>query len=485
VEALEQIVRDAMVRQRRALKALEEQYALTQRDKLRSIVARNEDTEFGVDHRFGDCGSVGDFQRLVPPSRADDYADAWQRMVQGEENVLCADPVQAFGLTSGTCGAAKLIPVTKALLRGCKRAIRYSIASYIVRTADYGIMRRYALQVAAATEVRRTDLGVPVGYITGLMGAARSYPFHNMGIPPREVLDLPDWNDKFTAITEDYLDCDVGMILGLPGYVRGLLRRITRERGIDDVTGLWPNLKVVLMSGGDLRTHREHLERYCPGAEMLEMYLATEAPVAFQPDGAQPGMMPLVEDVFLEFVPEDRWEEPNPPRLLLDEVETGVRYVILITTPAGLYAYSPGDIVSFVSVSPPRMIVEGRRTSVLNLAAEKVTATQAREALLRAGFGHASFTVCPLPGDELGHEWVVEGSAPPHATERLDQSLCELNALYRQVRIGEGLLAPPRITTVSPGAFGRALRKRPGQGKILPIYNDRIVRDELVALCRQ
>jgi hypothetical protein len=213
------------------------------------------------------------------------------------------------------------------------------------------------------------------------------------------------------------------------------------------------------------------------------MYLCTEASIAFQP-AAEPGMMPMVEDLFLEFVPEEEWEADAPPRMTLAEVEQDVRYVVLVTTPAGLYAYAPGDVVRFVSTNPPRMLVEGRYGNVLNLAAEKLDGIQAVQAVERAGLQWESLSVCPAAGGAIGHEWVIEfgGAVPANAAERIDSALRRINPLYAHMREGGLLMEAPIVTPVPAGTFAEALRRRPGQGKILRIYRDRAVRDELCSL---
>ena len=71
------------------------------------------------------------------------------------------------------------------------------------------------------------------------------------------------------------------------------------------------------------------------------------------------------------------------------------------------------------------------------------------------------------------------GSAPADAGARVDAALRAINPLYGHMREGDLLMAGPRITPVPKGTFSEALRYRPGQGKILRIYNDRKVRNEL------
>jgi len=489
VSDIEAIVRAGVEKRVAAIRAMERDFRALQEEKLRSIVCNAAETEFGRAHGFDRIGSVADFQRAVRPSVKEDYEGAWKRMIAGERNVLFPEPLYACCLSSGTTtGEPKRVPLNKALVRGLKRAIGYATASYIDRMQSYSLLRGYALQMSAPAEVERTDGDVPVGYVTGIVSAARTYPFHNLGLPPLDVLNIPDWSEKYRIVEERFLDSDIRMVFGIPGYVVGLMRQILAHRRLDDIHAVWPNLELIATSGTAMELHEPAFARLAPRARMIEMYLCSETPVAFQP-GTEPGMMPMVEDVFFEFVPEKDWGADDPARLTLAEVEPGVRYVVLVTTPAGLYAYSPGDTVVFSSNDPPRLRVAGRQGAVVSLSGEKVDEDQARRAVRETGLELEGFLVCPAdPAAAPGHEWVLEfkGEAPPlreleSIAVRLDESLRRANASYATCREGGVVLDLPVLTPVVPGTFERALRRRRGQGKILPVYPDRRVRDELVA----
>jgi hypothetical protein len=483
VPDVETMVEAGVRRRMEALREVDARFAEIQREKLLAVVRRNADTEFGRAHRFDRIHSVEDYRREVPVSTAPDYARAWERIHRGDRGVLFADPVHAYALSSGTTGSPKRVPLTQALVRGLKRVVGHTTACFMARTRNFSLLRGYALQLAAAPEVARAPDGAPVGYVTGIMSAMRAYPFHNIGVPSAEVLNLPDWAEKYRLIAERHADWDVRMLFGVPSYVLAFLRDLLRGRGLPDTRALWPNLALVLTSGVALQGYRDRIEPLCPGAELLEMYLATEGPFAFQEAPDAP-LTPMAEDVFFEFVPRDRWGEARPPRVALDEVEPGVPYALLVTTPAGLYAYAPGDVVVFESARPPRLRVAGRLHGTLNLATEKVDGAQAERALREAGIEFEEFSVCPAGGGADAHEWVIEprGAAPPDAARRLDAALAALNPSYGAVRSGDRVLGPPTLTFVRPGTFAAALRRRPGQGKILRVYADRAVRDELVAL---
>ena len=229
---LEGIVKAGVEKRVEHIAACEADYAARQETRLRSILDRNADTEYGRKYGFGEVGSIADYRRRVPISGPTDYEAAWKRIAAGERGVLFADPVDAYGLSSGTTGAPKAVPLTKALVRSLKRAIGYTTASYIGRTGNFGLLRGYALQMAAPPCMRTNEAdGKPVGFITGLISAARTYPFHNIGIPPTEVLNLEDWEEKYRIVEEKYAGYDVRMVFGIPSYVLGLLRRLAAKSG--------------------------------------------------------------------------------------------------------------------------------------------------------------------------------------------------------------------------------------------------------------
>ena len=81
---------------------------------LLQIVQDNKDTEFGRKHGFADIHTVEDFQRLVPISKYDDYADEiWRMTEEGESNLICSYPIHHYNKSSGTMGNPKRLPMSE------------------------------------------------------------------------------------------------------------------------------------------------------------------------------------------------------------------------------------------------------------------------------------------------------------------------------------------------------------------------------------
>ena len=82
----------------------------TQEQILLQIMDENKDTEYGKKIGFKDVHSVEDFQRIVPLSNYDTYADYVDRMLNGEDNLMMARKCKRYCSSSGSVGKPKVLP---------------------------------------------------------------------------------------------------------------------------------------------------------------------------------------------------------------------------------------------------------------------------------------------------------------------------------------------------------------------------------------
>ena len=66
----------------------------TQSQVLAAVLHRNRDTEFGSAHGFRYIKDARDYQKCLPLSRYDDYAESIQRIAVGQPKVLTRDRVE-------------------------------------------------------------------------------------------------------------------------------------------------------------------------------------------------------------------------------------------------------------------------------------------------------------------------------------------------------------------------------------------------------
>ena len=77
------------------------------------ILKKNEATEFGKKYGFSEISSIEEYQKRVPVSKYDDYADAILRMTEdGETDLISAYPINHYNKSSGTMGNPKRLPMS-------------------------------------------------------------------------------------------------------------------------------------------------------------------------------------------------------------------------------------------------------------------------------------------------------------------------------------------------------------------------------------
>jgi hypothetical protein len=201
----------------------------------------------------------------------------------------------------------------------------------------------------------------------------------------------------------------------------------------------------------------------------------------------------LNEGIFYEFIPADEYFNENPSRLNIQQVQIGVNYALIVNSNAGLWGYSIGDTVRFVSLNPYRVVVSGRIKHFISAFGEHVIGEEVEYALLSVakehGIGVTEFTVAPQVNPPNGglpfHEWFIEFSNPPadltSFSMEVDKALQKKNIYYFDLIEGN-VLRPLVITPLKQGAFIEYMKsqgKLGGQNKVPRLSNDRKIADEI------
>ncbi len=84
---------------------------LAQEELLRSTIKRDAKTAYGLQHGFKEIKSMDDLRKMHPLTFYQHYEEYMERMAEGEENVLLNEQLLRFGITSGTTGKGKLVPI--------------------------------------------------------------------------------------------------------------------------------------------------------------------------------------------------------------------------------------------------------------------------------------------------------------------------------------------------------------------------------------
>jgi hypothetical protein len=201
----------------------------------------------------------------------------------------------------------------------------------------------------------------------------------------------------------------------------------------------------------------------------------------------------LNSGIFFEFVPVEEYFNENRRRLRIDEVELGKNYAVIINSNAGLWGYSIGDTVKFVSRDPYRLLVTGRIKHFISAFGEHVIGEEVEKAMKHTsakfpGTEIIEFTVAPqvTPNEGLPyHEWFIEFSKAPDDMRafslELDNQLRSLNVYYDDLITGN-ILRTLHVKELRRNAFIDYMKsqgKLGGQNKVPRLSNDRKIADAL------
>jgi len=453
-----------------APKALRFHWALrdtagTQRRVLQRILRANADSDVGQRYDFAAINSVAAYQERVPLTTYDDIADDVDRIAAGQDGVLTTDPVRLLEPTSGSTAATKWIPYTDTLQKEFQRAIAPWIVDLFRRRPDLLSGSAYWSVSPIGDRPEETEGGVPVGFAddSDYLGSRQAALVRRvMAVPScvqriRDVetfryvtllglLRSPDlalisvWNPTFFTLLLDRLpdwgrslanDVARGLISppgSLPSSVRNQLEaqwgpRPERAAAVRTALNadaprryrlLWPTLRVVsCWADGPASAPAEELRALLPQAHLQPKgLLATEGVVTI-PMTAAPAPVPAVRSHFFEFQPAD-----GGAPVLIDELDTGAEYDVVLTTGGGLYRYRLRDRVNVVGhwKGVPCLRFVGKTDKVVDRFGEKLNARHVQNVLDRIFSAHnltPDFALlAPDDRDPPGYTLFLEAAAP-------------------------------------------------------------------------
>lgn len=492
-----------------------------QKKILRSLCHHLSATEQGREFGITPNLSREKFATQVPLRNYEALVPQIERMKRGAADVLWPGQCSLYAISSGTtAGRTKYLPITREMLAHFKCAGLASLYYYTSRVGHAGIFHGRHLFLGCTTTLTPMPEAGPFEAWGGDLSSITA-----LNLPPQvekhlyepgaEIARIEDWPTKLAAIAQRTRYRDITLLAGIPGSLL-VLAEILREQARtgrdapETLQAIWPNLECLVHGGVPIAPFMDELQRVCgPGVNFHEVYPASEGFIAAQDADSKSGLR-LITDagIYYEFLPlkeydEARLESLGAKAVPLSSVKTGVDYVLLMTTPAGLCRYVIGDVVRFISTKPPRLVYVGRTKLQLSAFAEHVIEKELTDALTKvcrqSNWTIVNFHVAPLftnslTGQQRGkHEWWVElkpgtvitPTGPALAVE-LDAELQHLSNDYAAKRKGGGLEAPV-VRLVMPGVFEQWMRSQDkwgGQNKMPRCRSDREVADGLAQIAR-
>ena len=467
-----------------------------QRETFHNLVQDAGHTVFGKQHNFNSIATYGDFVRAIPVRDYEEMKDYIEQIAEGKLDVLWRGKPLYFCKSSGTTSGTKYIPLTKESIAEQIRAARNSLLCYVHETgkADFFNHKMIFLQGSPELDMHGA---IPSGRLSGIVYHHVPAWLNKNRMPSYQSNCIEDWEEKVTALAKETLRERMSLISGIPPWVVMYFERLQELSGKEFIKEIFPDFNVFAYGGVNYEPYRSRIEQLI-GKKIasVETYPASEGFIAFQDSQKTSGLLlNLNAGIFYEFVKPDDLGKPDAQRIMLQDVELCVNYALVISTNAGLWAYSIGDTVKFVSKNPYRIVVTGRVKHFTSAFGEHVIAEEVEAALHQAlqkhGGAVTEFTVAPNvnPDGELSyHEWFVEFKQAPQNlqafAEEADKALQEKNVYYFDLRVGN-MLQCLKIRVLPDGTFNnfmKSLGKLGGQNKVPRLSNDRKIAEELQRL---
>ena len=442
---------------------------------------------------------VNEFRKRMRLTTYEDYAPY---LDEQREDVLPEKPV-AWAHTSGRSGRYKWVPITP---RAFTRIGEGALAQVLLATAH----RRGEVRLEPNDVAVYNVAGRP--YITGYATLSMAALFELRCIPPVEKMEEMSFQERIQSGFQTGLRTGIDIIgsissvlvkvgeqfgSGMSGggfspYLlhpavlfrlgKGILRSRLEGRPLLP-KDLW-QVKGVIVGGTDTAIYRQKLVEYW-GVEPREAYGCTEAlgPMAVQTWSGE-GLYFLPDACFYEFVPEADWaagrEDPSyiPRTVLLDEVEVGDRYEVVITSFHGgsFLRYRLHDLVRFVSlrdeqagIDLPSITFAGRDRDLIDLAGFTGLIDEKFfwQAIAKTGIAYEEWAVRKeLLGLHAGLHLYIElkeDLAAEDVAEAVHQALASLNPFYEDLVSFLGV-RPLHVTLLPPGTFMRYMAAQHAAG---------------------
>ncbi len=401
----------------------------TQEKILMQIMDENKDTEYGKKIGFKDVHSVEDFQRIVPLSTYDTYADYVDRMLDGEENLMMARKCKRYCTSSGSVGKPKVLPKSGKDLwnmqcMGFAATPACAARWFKERGKKFPKQMGPVAIILTGHKMKDGKMGngagqVPFTYLKPISRFFMTTPNDFMYPENEDAVDSTYFHLRFalqrrdisflgsmvvTLLTTmfDYLegnwelickDIEMGTIdpsIKCPPELRKKWEKkfkpmpkraaeIRREceKGFDTPIAprIWPDFVWSYgMVGSNLQFYVQKLRKHIGDAPIHNMgYAAAEGYMAMPVELDVNDYVLLPRSIFFEFIPIDDPECERP--LTIGEVEVGKEYELIVTNFSGLYRYQIEDVVRVTGYynKTPKIEFLYRNNLAMNIANEKTT----------------------------------------------------------------------------------------------------------------
>lgn len=466
--------------------------------------------------------AVSNFSKTIPITQIESFQGWIDALKTGKSGSWQNKSLKMFGLTSGTTGASKFIPINSSFLKSYRRA--WKLWGFQAFTAHPQAAHGRFLQFGSPWQNFKTSGGTWCGSMSGLTMAMQPRMVREKYALPVDVAAIDDVRERFFLAARHALACDdISFIctanpLTLINFARWTKQRIEpllrdihdgggrklyqntsavplhhtqslmqNRRGLanpqrakqlekifalgDDVAfkQLWPQLALVSVWTGGSMSHYLPVLKKLIGEEIAIRdpgFLATEGYFAIPLQDNSPDGVLNIQGHYFEFIPVDTTES-DARTLLPHELIPGQSYEIIVTSRNGLMRYRMNDVVQctgFWECTPLiRFLHKGKDIS--SLAGEKISALQVSLAIeelvkMRPTLDPCQALLVPNHKTQIP-SYILRSNWGNEGIElagKLDICLQKLNSEYRDRRRSERL--GPITWQATDEGFFRSLEKK-------------------------
>jgi len=467
--------------------------AETQEKTLLRILKKNATTLFSKKHSLDEIGSVDAYINRMPICKYDDFRPYIELMKQQQENVLVVGDFPRWVRTSGTSSSQpKLYPFTIESIESAGQILSKLMLSVPDDESEERVLLSGKMLMVVADVITGYIQEKPVGYISGV--AAHDIQdlegLAGMISPPQDILAMQEWETRWLEMARHASKELITMSVSTPPILLSYFKKITSDyqselNTPDDIRDLWPDVMLIAGAGVKMSLYEKKFREVLGDqVRCREFYCASEGFFAYQKDDNE-GLTPVLDYIFYEFIPLEEWRSVllkgedyrtcQFTRLTYDQVRHNTDYIIVVTTPSGLYSYIIGDIIRFLA--PDRLVWVGRADLESNVAGEKMN--EMHMSMLKKSIEttlgvEITNHVASVQEEPLRYVFAFEFEGEIEFDElvnAVDRSVREANPIYDWLR-EKNVLQVPDIVTLQKGTFERYFRWKQeqtgSQGQVKP-----------------
>jgi hypothetical protein len=279
----------------------------SQESTLRRLLNLYRQTDYGPERN--EITTIEEFRESFPIVTYEDLIPYFENVRRGEFHALLPEPPVEWGMTRGTTGQSKLIPLTKTDLEQRVACGARGLLNFVYRAKRYTILHGYDLNlnfpsVLGSLNVKGKEMSY--GYSSGIYARYNAERARLNIVPKQEQIDAlgggitnKDWGKRFELAFSEARDKKVTMLIGVTQTIIEFGAFLKRKHGVypKDVWNI--ELLGCTSTAGINTRFKPALKGLYGDVSIVEMYGATEGMYAQQID-EMPFVVPNYDVYFFE-----------------------------------------------------------------------------------------------------------------------------------------------------------------------------------------